>query len=82
MTTKEMIREWLEKGEEEGATHVIVVCDTFDYEDYPVMVKPSERVREKVEEYRKKRWSKVMEVYNLSMDIDEQLASSDKVKNY
>ena len=46
-TTRERIREWIERGQEEGATHVIVVCDTFDWEDYPVMVKPGEDVRKK-----------------------------------
>ena len=39
LTTPEMIREWFNRGIELGATHLIVACDTFDYEDYPVYVK-------------------------------------------
>jgi len=39
MTTKENIQQWFEEGLELGASHLLVVCDTFDHEDYPVYVK-------------------------------------------
>lgn len=39
-------QELLESGKREGATHVISVCDTFEYEDYPVFVMPNEDVNE------------------------------------
>lgn len=71
-TTKEDILRWLESGKEEGATHLIVVCDTFDWEDYPVFVSPQENVHEKEEHYNGN-MQRVMEVYNLSMDWDQQL---------
>jgi len=71
-TEKIEIREWLERGKKQGATHLIVVCDTWDYEDYPVFVNPKQNVRE-VESEHKKDMQKVMEVYNLSMDWDTQL---------
>ena len=29
-TSRETIRTWLQAGMQKGATHVIVVCDTFD----------------------------------------------------
>lgn len=38
--TQEEIRAWLLEGKAQGATHTIIVCDTFDYEDYPVHVMP------------------------------------------
>ncbi len=73
-TTRERIRGWIERGQEEGATHVIVVCDTFGYGDYPVMVMPGEDVRKKFTENNDdSAMKKVMEVYNLSMDIEEQI---------
>lgn len=31
-TTQQEISEWFDRGVKEGATHMIVVCDTFDYE--------------------------------------------------
>ena len=72
-TTQEDIRTWLERGKKEGATHVIVVCDTFDYGDYPVMVMPGEDAREKYEDHNGKNMQRVMEVYDLRMDIESQL---------
>lgn len=72
--TKQDILEWLRRGKESGATHVIVVCDTWDYEDYPVYINPGESVSEKLSYYQHADMQRVMEVYNLSMDIESQLA--------
>ena len=74
MTTQDDIRGWFERGQEQKATHMIVVCDTFSYEDYPVYVSESEDVRKKVDEYKGKNMQKIMEVYNLSMDVEEQMS--------
>jgi len=74
--TRTDIKDWLEQGLKDGATHVIIVCDTFDHDDYPVYVQPGEDVREKAEEYRNKDMQKVVEVYSLTLTtpIEEQLA--------
>lgn len=72
--TQQDIKRWLEQGNQEGATHVIVVCDTYDHDDYPVYVKPNEDVRLKETQCRAMSMQRVMEVYNLSMNIYEQLA--------
>jgi hypothetical protein len=37
-TTKTDIAVWLKEGKQRGATHTMIVCDTFSYEDYPVHV--------------------------------------------
>ena len=63
----------VERGKKEKATHLIVVCDDFDHEDYPVFVSPEENVYEVENGYNGKDMQRVMEVYNLSMDWDEQL---------
>lgn len=63
MTTAAMLAHWFDEGVEDGATHMIVVCDTFDHDDYPVFVMPSEDVSEKDREYREKSMQRVMEVY-------------------
>lgn len=68
----EDIKRWINKGKEKGATHLIVVCDTYDYDDYPVYVSANENVRE-VERKHMGNMQRIMEVYNLSMDIDKQL---------
>lgn len=59
------IKEWFREGVRDGATHMIVVCDTFDWEDSPVYVKAGEDARAKADGYRDKDMQRVMEVYNL-----------------
>ena len=44
------LKRWFEEGVEEGASHMIVVCDTFDYEDYPVFVMPNDKFWKKYDE--------------------------------
>lgn len=73
-TTRTEIRGWLHEAKKAGATHMLVVCDTFDYEDYPVSVMPGESVQKMHDEYRDKPMSRVMEVYSMSRDLEEQLA--------
>ena len=72
-TTKAEIREWLIQAKKEKATHLIVVCDTFSYEDYPVSVLHGENVREKLKKYDNSNMQSVMEVYDLNLDIEKQL---------
>jgi len=82
-TSKDDIRFWLEMGKSQGATHVIIVCDTYDYEDFSVLVMPDEDVREKELEYsNSEKMQKVMEVYNLSMDFEEQINGDRFTRNY
>ncbi len=74
-TTRKDITEWFEseKGNK-NITHMLVVCDTFDYSDYPVYVRKNQQVREIYCEYQNKReCSKVMEVYSYNHDLEEQL---------
>lgn len=37
-TTKETIRVWLKQAKKLKATHLLVVCDQFELEDYPVFI--------------------------------------------
>jgi hypothetical protein len=53
---------------------MLIVCDTFDWEDYPVYVEPTQDVKEVYERRHGRNMQKVMEVYKLSADMDEQLA--------
>lgn len=73
-TTREEILSWIESAQTNKATHLIIVCDTFEYEDYPVEVKAEEKVMEVYAKYDGKDMQRVMEVYDLSMDIPTQLA--------
>lgn len=74
MSTKKVdIARWIEEGLEKGATHLIVVVDTFDYEDFPVYVMPGQNAQQVVNQESGKSMQRIMEVYNLSMDLNQQL---------
>ena len=72
-TTQESIRAWFLQGKQKEATHMIVVCDTLDYEDYPVYVSKDENVEAKAKTNHGTNMQKVMEVYDLRMDMEMQL---------
>jgi len=72
MTTANDIREWL-NNVDEGATHMVVVCDSFDYEDYP---KYTTDPRGVVRNCTYQNMQRAMEVYDLRKDIEEQIAQS------
>lgn len=73
-TTVDDIRRWLERAEKDDS-HMIVVCDTFDHEDYPVFVNKDMDIREAIKEHDGQNMQRIMEVYNLSMSLEDQLAS-------
>lgn len=52
---------------------MVVVCDTFSYEDYPVYVSRRENPREKFQEYHERNMQKVMEVYSYNKSLETQL---------
>ncbi len=70
---KDEIRAWLEEGKKNGAAFVLVACDTFDWEDYPVPCKNVVELKAKAEEIHNKNMQKVMECYDLSLELEPQL---------
>ena len=72
-TTKTQIREWLENGIKMGATHMVMCCDTYDHSDYPSYVMPYELAESRIRYIGARPMTRIMEVYNLSMDIESQL---------
>ncbi|MDD5710857.1 MAG: hypothetical protein PHV43_02030 [Candidatus Colwellbacteria bacterium] len=73
-TTVSLIRSWLEQAKENGAIYVIVACDTFDWSNYPVEVGPEDDFYKQHDELDGKNMQMIVEVYDLSMDLDAQLA--------
>jgi hypothetical protein len=71
--TRGDIRGWLEEGRRAGATHVLIVCDTFDHDDYPVYVQPGEDPRVRADAFRGQNMQSLMEVYALHLDLETQL---------
>ena len=74
MTSKQTLEEWFDRGVSDGATYMIVVCDTFDYDDYPAYVHSDAEAKSKYEQYDDKNMQRVMEVYDLRKDKDEQMS--------
>ena len=71
MTTKQMIQEWFECGVNKQSQYMLVVCDTFDYADYPVYCDTPKQCMIKYKN--PGNMQRIMEVYNLLEDMDEQL---------
>lgn len=59
------VNRWIETGKKKGASYLIVVCDTFSYEDYPVYVKPEEDL-EKLKSKYSQNMQRIMEIIDLS----------------
>lgn len=73
-TTRADIKEWLERYEDSGATHLVIVCDSFSYEDYPVPINSSKELAELEKRHRDgKNMQRIMEIYNYSLDLEKQL---------
>ena len=70
-TSKNDIREWLSRAKPTD-THMLVVCDCWDYEDFPVFVRAEDDIDAMISKY-STNMCRVMEVYNLKMDAESQL---------
>jgi hypothetical protein len=74
-------RAWFNRGKKKGARYMIVVCDMFDHEDYPVFVRETDSIHERIGYYRRSPMQRVMAVYDLTMDREKQLVEG-RVFNY
>jgi hypothetical protein len=54
-------------------SHMLVICDKFDYEYYPVYIKKTDDIKQKTTYYNNSPMQEVIEIYNYSMDLEEQL---------
>ena len=79
--TLQDIKGWLETAQTSNATHLIVAVDKFDYDNYPVYVQEHENVQHVYDRIMKSKMQSVGEVYNMSMNIEEQLKQV-RAKNF
>ncbi|HUU87246.1 MAG TPA: hypothetical protein VMX17_05790 [Candidatus Glassbacteria bacterium] len=77
-TTRETISNWFDAGlEYANGGWLIIVTDTFEWEEYPVFVENNVTVFwEKYDHYNGKNMQKVMEVYDLKADKETQINSN------
>lgn len=69
------IKEWIDQGISQGATHLIVVYDESAHSSYAVYVTPHEYVRSKEAEYRKREYRQVIVTFSLRGNIEAQLTA-------
>lgn len=73
-TTRNDINVWLTKfGNKDDHSHMIVVTDTYDYEDYPVFVARGTDIHAEIEKQKAKSMVKVTEVYSYDQPLASQL---------
>ena len=69
----QQIINWFKEGVNVGFSYLIVVCDTFGYENYPVYVATEDELHPTYDRYNGVEMQKVVEIYNLTSDMDAQL---------
>lgn len=75
MTTKSEISMWFDHGVLEGAAYMLVVCDTYDHEDYPVYAADDATCMREFANCTEANMQRVMEVYDLRLDKAEQMSA-------
>lgn len=61
MTRKQEVEQWAAEAKTNGAKALIIVCDTFDHENYPVEVMPDDDLKELKDKY-SSNMQRIMEV--------------------
>lgn len=69
--TRQEIDGWFDRGVAQKALHMLVVCDSFDYDDYPVFTNTDDECLQKYKYPGE--MQRVMEVYDLRADKSEQM---------
>lgn len=76
VTSYNVIEGWLKRGKDEGKRWVVVICDTFDWGDYPVFFGEDEKdacLAKIASAKAGENMMRLMEVYDLNEDIDGQM---------
>lgn len=72
MVGKEEIKAWIKSGKESGYHYLIVACDTFDYEDYPIFIKDKVEVDRRIGELDQRSMQDYHHVFDLSIEDYEE----------
>ncbi len=67
MTTSTVIHSWFKAAKAEGSKYLIVACDSFSHEDYPVFCKTADDALAGVDRLKNADMQRVMEVYDISL---------------
>ena len=70
---KNRVQLWFKEGQSKNAHHMLIMRDTYEYEDYPVYVLKNEDTKKKIRELRENDNQVVQAIFDLSLDMDSQL---------
>lgn len=59
---------WIDTGKQRGYKYIISVCDTFDYDDYPVYIKDLNELKDRVDDYDGVNMQKINEIIRINDD--------------
>ena len=63
--TRQDVDRWIETAKEKGATHIVSVCDTFDYDDYPVYCMNEKELKEAKDSHNGQNMQRINEVITI-----------------
>jgi hypothetical protein len=71
--SREEIGRWFDEGVTQGKRYLVVMCDTFDWEDYPTYYDTADGA--KLAMRAPSQMQKVMECYDLAADKAQQMGT-------
>lgn len=66
--SKEDVDRWIETAKKNGDRYVISVCDTFDWDDYPVYVPHGKNLMVERAKYDRVNMQKINEIFEIKPD--------------
>lgn len=69
--TRDDLSSWFDRGKESNHRYMVIVCDTYDWDDYPVFCNDKEEAENRVKNPGE--MQKIMEVYDLNADKEVQM---------
>ena len=75
-TSRADIESWFDEGVKQNKMYMLVLCDTYDYEDYPVFTTSTEAAEARIKNPGE--MQRVMEVYFLDMQTKQEQLNKPK----
>jgi len=67
--TRQDVDRWIETAKQNGDEYVISVCDTWDYDDYPVYCKNLEELKQKHPKYNGENMQRINEIIRIKNGV-------------
>ena len=67
--TRQDVDRWIETAKQNDDEYVISVCDTWDYDDYPVYCKNLEELKQKHQKYNGENMQRINEIIRIKNGV-------------